>query len=397
MPDGSDDLQTLIGPDRRRLKLPGWQATVVVSMVLFIAVGLVVLIPKEAPDVDLTALGFADEAVPARVESVANDPCSYSADLTCHQVTFDLGDGGGPVHQEFSEGAGLPVFDVGDAVFINVTSFDDGTVSYQYADRDRRALVGGVVLLFAVAVIALARIRGLFALFGLTASVIVLLLFIVPAIIAGRDAVLVALVGGGAIALISLYVTHGPNPLTHVAAIGAFGALGITVALSWAVLLLARFSGLAGDEAFYLTAVPGIDLSGLLLAGIVLGTIGALDDVTVTQASTVWELRSANEQLGSAELFAAGLRVGRDHIASTVNTLLLAYAGAAMPLLILFSLSGMRMGFVVSSEDVAVEIVRTLVGSIGLVTAVPLTTFLAARTAILHPGRSPVSEAGIRG
>lgn len=397
MPDGSDDLQTLIGPDRRRLKLPGWQATVVVSMVLFIAVGLVVLVPKEAPDVDLTALGFADEAVPATVESVANDPCSYSADVTCHQVTFDLGDGGGPVQQEFSEGAGLPVFDVGDAVFINVTSFDDGTVSYQYADRDRRALVGGVVLLFAVAVIALARIRGLFALFGLTASVIVLLLFIVPAIIAGRDAVLVALVGGGAIALISLYVTHGPNPLTHVAAIGAFGALGITVALSWAVLLLARFSGLAGDEAFYLTAVPGIDLSGLLLAGIVLGTIGALDDVTVTQASTVWELRSANEQLGSAELFAAGLRVGRDHIASTVNTLLLAYAGAAMPLLILFSLSGMSMGFVVSSEDVAVEIVRTLVGSIGLVAAVPLTTFLAARTAILHPGRSPVSEAGIRG
>jgi uncharacterized membrane protein len=173
--------------------------------------------------------------------------------------------------------------------------------------------------------------------------------------------------------------------------------LGITEALSWAVLLLARFSGLAGDEAFYLTAVPGIDLSGLPLAGNVLGTIGALDDVTVTQASTMWELRSANEQLGSAELFAAGLRVGRDHIASTVNTLLLAYAGAAMPLLILFSLSGMSMGFVVSSEDVAGEIVRTLVGSIGLVTAVPLTTFLAARTAILHPGRSPVSEAGIRG
>lgn len=395
MPDGSDDLQTLIGPDRRRLKLPGWQATAVVLMVVFITVGLVILVPKEAPDVDLTALGFADEAVPATVASVANEPCSYAAELSCHLVAFDLGDGGGPVIQEFSEGEGQPVFDVSDAVFINVTAFDDGSVSYQYADRDRRALVGGVVLLFAIAVVALARIRGLFALFGLTASVIVLLLFIVPAIVAGRDAVLVALVGGGAIALISLYVTHGPNPLTHVAAIGAFGALGITVALSWIVLVLARFSGFAGEEAFYLTAVPGIDLSGLLLAGIVLGTIGALDDVTVTQASTVWELRSANEQLGAADLFAAGLRVGRDHIASTVNTLLLAYAGAAMPLLILFSLSDMRLGFVVSSEVVAVEIVRTLVGSIGLVAAVPFTTFLAARTAISQPGRSPLSAAGI--
>ncbi len=397
MPDGSDDLQTLIGPDRRRLKLPGWQATVVVAMVLFISVGLVVLVPKEAPDVDLTALGFADEAIPSTVAAVANEPCSYAPELACSQVSFDLGDGGGPIVQEFSEGEGQPLFEPGDAVFINVTEFDDGTVSYQYADRDRRLLVGGVVLLFALAVVALARMRGLFALFGLTASVVVLLLFIVPAIVAGRDAVLVALVGGGAIALISLYVTHGPNPLTHVAAIGAFGALGITVALSWIVLLLARFSGFAGEEAFYLTAVPGIDLSGLLLAGIVLGTIGALDDVTVTQASTVWELRSANEQLGSTELFAAGLRVGRDHIASTVNTLLLAYAGAAMPLLILFSLSGMRMGFIVSSEVVAVEIVRTLVGSIGLVTAVPLTTFLAARTAVSHPGRSQVSEAGIPG
>jgi len=397
MPDGSDDLQTLIGPDRRRLKLPGWHATVVVLMVLFITVGLVVLVPKEAPDIDLTALGFADEAIPATVVSVANDPCSYSADLMCHQVAFDLGDGGGPVVQEFSEGEGQPVFETGDAVFINVTEFDDGTVSYQYADRDRRVLIAGVVLLFALAVVALARSRGLFALFGLTASVIVLLLFIVPAIVAGRDAVLVALVGGGAIALISLYVTHGPNPLTHVAAIGAFGALGITVALSWIVLLLARFSGFAGEEAFYLTAVPGIDLSGLLLAGIVLGTIGALDDVTVTQASTVWELRSANAQLGSADLFAAGLRVGRDHIASTVNTLLLAYAGAAMPLLILFSLSGLTLGSMVSSEVVAVEIVRTVVGSIGLVAAVPLTTFLAARTAITHPGRSRVSESGTPG
>jgi uncharacterized membrane protein len=179
-----------------------------------------------------------------------------------------------------------------------------------------------------------------------------------------------------------------------VAAIGALGALTITVALSWVVLLLARFSGFASDEAFYLIAVPGIDLSGLLLAGIVLGTIGALDDVTVTQASTVWELRSANETLTSADLFAAGLRVGRDHIASTVNTLLLAYAGAALPLLILFSLSGMGMGFVVSSEVVAVEIVRTLVGSIGLVAAVPLTTFLAARTAVAHPGYGQVTGAG---
>ena len=392
MRDGSDDFEVLIGPDRRRFRRPGWQASIVLGLVGFVIIGIFVLLPKSSPNLDLTALGFADDALPANVVDVESGECSYAPELRCNLVQFDLGGDIPFVGQEFPDDPGQPVFEVGDSVFVNVTSFDDGTVTYQYADRDRRGLVALVALVFAGAVVILARWRGVFALFGLTASVVVLLLFIVPAIVAGRDAVMVALVGGGAIALISLYVTHGSTPLTHVAAIGAFGALALTVGLSWLVLALARFSGFASEEAFYLLAVPQIDLSGLLLAGVVLGAIGALDDVTVTQASTVWEVRAANESLSATELFAAGLRVGRDHIASTVNTLLLAYAGAALPLLILFSLSGMRLGFIVSSEVVAVEIVRTLVGSIGLVAAVPLTTYLAARTAASLPRSAVVSE-----
>jgi uncharacterized membrane protein len=223
--------------------------------------------------------------------------------------------------------------------------------------------------------------RGVAALIGLVASLMILLWFIVPAIIAGQDAVLVALVGGSAIALIALYIAHGVTPLTHVAAVGSFGALALTTGLSWLVVSLAEFSGLVSEEAFYLLGLPDIDLSGLILAGIVLGAIGALDDVTVTQTSAVWELRTANEALGRRGLFDAGLRIGRDHIASTVNTLLLAYAGAAMPLLILYSLSALPLTVVASSEVVAVEIVRTLVGSIGLVAAVPITTWLASRQA----------------
>lgn len=394
MPE-SDDFLTLIGPDRRRPKIPSWQALVVLAMVAFVAVGMVVLLPRDVVDVDLTALGFAADAVPATVSATGDDPCSFAPDLACTQVEFDLGDGGPAVPQEFPAQPGQPTFHVGEKVFVNVVEFEDGSVSYQYADRDRRWLVGVVTLVFAATVLALARIRGLFALFGLLASVVVLALFIIPAIIAGRDAVLVALVGGGAIALISLYVTHGATPLTHVAAIGAFGSLALTAGLALLVLVAARFTGVAGEEAFYLLAVPQIDLGGLLLAGIVLGAIGALDDVTVTQASTVWELRSANQDMTAGDLFAAGLRVGRDHIASTVNTLLLAYAGAALPLLILFSLSGRGLGFVASSEVVAIEIVRTLVGSIGLVAAVPLTTFLAARAAAGHD--ATVSGAEIPG
>jgi uncharacterized membrane protein len=221
--------------------------------------------------------------------------------------------------------------------------------------------------------------RGVAALLGLAISVGILVWFIVPAIIDGRDAMLVALVGGGAIVLISLYLAHGFTPLTHIAAIGAFGALALATALSWIVVELAQFTGLGSEEAFYLLSLPDIDLTGLLLAGIVLGSIGALDDVTVTQASSVWEVAQANPTLEQGAYFASGLRIGRDHIASTVNTLLLAYAGAAMPLLILYSLSGLSLGAVASSEVVAVEIVRTLVGSIGLVASVPMTTWLAAR------------------
>jgi uncharacterized membrane protein len=270
-------------------------------------------------------------------------------------------------------------------VYLSLVESPDGSVAVNYYDRNRGLLLLAVTAGFALAVVALGRLRGFAALIGLAISVLVLIGFIVPSIIAGEDAVLVALVGGGAIALVSLYLAHGYTPLTHVAAVGAFSALALATALSWLVVEAAELSGLASEEAFYLLTIPDLDLSGLVLAGIVLGAIGALDDVTVTQASAVWEVGQANPELSQKALFESGLRIGRDHIASTVNTLLLAYAGAAMPLLILFSLSGLPLGVVASSEVVAVEIIRTLVGSIGLVAAVPITTWLAAS----HRARRP--------
>ena len=283
-----------------------------------------------------------------------------------------------------------PVFTQGDAVFLFVIDNDDDeTASYQYADRDRRGLLAGLTAVFAFAVILLGRLRGIAALASLAISLLILFMFILPAIISGTDAMLVAMVGGGGIALVSLYLAHGYTPMTHVAPLGAFSALALTTALSWLVVNMADFTGLVDEEAFYLLAIPELDLNGLLLAGIVLGAIGALDDVTVTQASAVWEVRKANPSSSAADLYAAGLRVGRDHIVSTVNTLLLAYAGASLPLLILFTLSAQTFGVVASSEVVAVEIVRTLVGSIGLVAAVPVTTWLGAR--VVSPDRAEAS------
>lgn len=381
------DLDRLLGPDNRPTTT--WLVTTVLALTLVTIMGLFALWPRSEPDIDREALGLTSEVVKSTVTEAVDGPCSFATDLTCHRVTFEILDGidqGTITTQEFDLMSSAPRFQPGDRVVLNVVPNADPLFRYQYADRERRPLLWGLAGLFALAVVGLGRLRGFAALGGLMASVWVLVVFIAPAILAGRSPVLVAAVGGSAIALLSLYLAHGWRTLTHIAAIGTFASLAITVLLSALVMELARFSGFATEEAFYLTFVDGLDIRGLVLAGTVLGTLGALDDITVTQASTVFELRRANPTSSISALFAGGLRVGRDHIASTVNTLLLAYAGASMPLLLLFTLSELPLGIVANSEVVAVEIVRTLVGSIGLVTAVPLTTWLAARMADLNGG-----------
>jgi uncharacterized membrane protein len=362
-----------------------------------IGVGLIALWPTETPELDLSQIGFADEVVRAEVTIATAGPCSYAAEVTCLLYEFVVIDEpvGESVILEFPDEPGQPRLSEGEDVFLAVVTFDDGSVDFQYADRDRRPLLVVLGLVFAAAVIGLGRLRGVAALVGLALSVAILLWFILPAIVAGEDAVLVAMVGGGAIALVSLYLAHGYNPLTHVAALGAFSALVLTTGLSWLVIAVADFSGVVTEEAFLLLSIPDLDLGGLLLAGVVLGAIGALDDVTVTQASAVWEVHSANPSLAPGDLYESGLRVGRDHIVSTVNTLLLAYAGASLPLLIFFSLADQSLGLIASSEVVAVEIVRTLVGSTGLVAAVPITTWLSSRTVKRAKGGSIGSPARV--
>lgn len=381
------DLDRLTGPDGR-YKV-NWLVTTVLVLAVFTVVGVIALWPKAMPEVNRQALGLTSGVVRAIVSRAVDRGCSFATDLDCHLATFEIREGaeqGSIFTQEFEASASAPYFEVGDRVLLNVIPDADPLFRYQYADRERRSLLWALSGLFALAVVALGRLRGFAALGSLVASVFVLVMFIAPAILSGRSPVLVAAVGGSAVALLALYLAHGWRTLTHVAAIGTFAALGLTVLLSAAVMELAQFSGFATEEALFLTFVDGLDIRGLVLAGTVLGTLGALDDVTVTQASTVFELRRANPALPSADLYRGGLRVGRDHIASTVNTLLLAYAGASMPLLLLFTLSELPLGIVANSEVVAIEIVRTLVGSIGLVTAVPLTTWLASRLAIAHPG-----------
>ncbi|HEY3427904.1 MAG TPA: YibE/F family protein [Acidimicrobiia bacterium] len=364
----------------------------VLVLTLLAVVAVVLLRPGDPPDV--SGFGFAPEVLSARVTRVVEGACSFGEDLVCRRATFELLEGpdvGTTTFEEWELIASAPQFAVGDKVVLNRIPEAPALQRYQFADRERRPLLIGAGLLFAALVIVLGRLRGLAALGGLILSIGVLLLYIVPAILSGRSPELVALTGGMLIAVCALYLAHGNRPTTHVAAIGTFASLGLTVGLGALAMRIADFSGLVSEEAGFLLGIGGIDLRGLLLAGIMLGALGALDDVTVTQASAVSEVAVANPALDHAGLYAAGMRVGRDHVASTINTLLLAYAGAAMPLLLLFGLSGQELGIVANSEVVAVEIVRTLVGSIGLVTAVPITTWLAAKVVANRFGRAESS------
>jgi uncharacterized membrane protein len=178
---------------------------------------------------------------------------------------------------------------------------------------------------------------------------------------------------------VTLYLTHGFRPKTTAAVVGTLGALGVTVALSWLFIQFASLTGLASEEARLANVqVGGLSLRGLLLAGIIIGALGVLDDVTMAQSSAVFEFRAADPLAGGSQLYSRAMTVGRDHVAATINTLFLAYAGASLPLLILFSSSPDPLNVIASSEVVAIEIVRTLVGSIGLMVSVPLTTILAA-------------------
>ena len=337
------------------------------------------------PDV----IGPPAELADATVTAIERRPCQgtdESQNVVCQEVTARLTSGpdaGEDVPLEVSEGPGAPPLEDGDRIVVGFVETGSaggpGGQTWYFSDYQRRTPLLILGVCFALAVVALARWRGLLALAGLAISLAVLVKFMLPAILEGKSPVAVAVVGAAAIMFVTLYLAHGVNSRTTTAVLGTLGSLLLTGVLAWIFVEAANFSGLASEEAGFLQAAAGrVSLQGLLLGGIVIGSLGVLDDVTVTQASAVWELHRANPTSGFGHLFSAGLRIGRDHIASTVNTLVLAYAGASLPLLVLFTLSNRDLSGVVTGELVATEIVRTLVGSLGLVAAVPLTTALAA-------------------
>jgi len=234
-------------------------------------------------------------------------------------------------------------------------------------------------VVFVVFILLVARVQGIRSLLGMLVSLVIITQFILPMILAGNDPVLVSVIGSFVQLAVTLYLIYGWVRKTHAAVSGMLVSLIVTGGLAALSVGLARLTGQGAEETLFLQASGApINLRGLLLAGIIIGALGVLDDITISQASAVTELTAANPGLPPLEVYRRAMNIGRDHIASTVNTLVLAYVGASLPLLLLFAIYPQPFTQMVNREFIAEEIVRTLVGSLGLVASVPITTFLAS-------------------
>jgi len=258
---------------------------------------------------------------------------------------------------------------------------DGAPTSYQFFGVDRDLPIGLLVVAFVVVVGLVARLRGLLALLGLAVAGVVLWKFMIPALLTGESGTAVALVGSAAIMFVVLYLAHGPSVRTSTALAGTLVGIGITALIGLWATQTAHLSGAGAESAgFLVSAAPDVSFRGLLSCAVIVAGLGVLNDVTITQSSAVWELRAAAPGMSRRQLFASGMRIGRDHIASTIYTIVFAYTGTALALLMLISLYRLPLLDLVSVESIGEEIVRTLASALGLVLAVPATTAIAVAT-----------------
>lgn len=272
----------------------------------------------------------------------------------------------------------------GEKILVTVGQQENGQITAYFTDFVRTGSLLWLVGAFVVLTILISGWKGVRSLIGLALSLVVIIAYIIPNILQGEDPVRVSIIGAFILLAITLYLVYGWTLKTHAAALSMLIALLITGLLSSYFVDLTRLTGFSSENAMFLVQMADarINLRGLVLAGMLIGALGVLDDLVTSQSSAVFELRAADPNLDLHGLYGSAMRIGRDHVAATVNTLFLAYAGAALPMLLLFSLSGQRYGYLVNLEFVTEEIVRTLVGSLGLIMAVPICTILASLLAL---------------
>lgn len=354
--------------------------------------GLVVLWPDDngGPKLDESLRAPTYDA-----EVVALEPtrCQNPQARGCHRIRAKLLAGpekGNTTSFASGESTSDPEFAVGDRVRLTRNEIPEGSPpgidQYTFSDYDRRGPMLWLLLGFAAVVVLFGRVRGVLSLIGLGLSVAIIATFIVPAILDGKSPLGVALVGSAAVMFATMILAHGVGPKSVAASLGTAASLLLTAALAILFTELANITGFSSEEATLLQGVAGeLSLEGLVLAGIVIAALGVLDDLTISQASSVMALRRSNPAHGVRDLYRGAIAIGRDHVAATVNTLVLAYVGASLPVLLVFSVGGIPFADAINREAVSQQVIGTLVGSIGLIAAVPLTTAIAAALAT-RPG-----------
>jgi uncharacterized membrane protein len=364
------------------------------ALVIATAVALAVMWPSGGSGNAISRLLFPGRDH-AQVTAVRHHRCVNANFRDCRRVVVRLltgGLAGSQTYFDTGEDGFVPSLEPGDrvSVYRKTQRLEGGVPAgqlYQLGDPERHKPLLWLVLAFALVAAVLGRRRGVLALVGLGISLAVVFTFIVPAMIEGTAPAAVALAGGVAVMLATTLVAHGITAKSTAAVLGTMGALVVTCVLAVIFTSLADLTGFTSTQSGLLVyASHGtISLEGLVLAGTLIGALGVLDDVTVSQASAVLALRRANPTQRARELYDGALGVGRDHVSAAVNTLVLAYVGSSLPILLVFSVSNIGVSGILDREDVAEEVVSTLVGSIGLLAAVPITTALAVLLATRLP------------
>ncbi len=371
----------------------------VVLLAVVVAVALAVLWPRGPVPVRSAAAGVQQETIGATVVAVSRTTCtgtpsdrqadgSRAPTVACASVQVRLLEGPARGQVVRVDVAGPTVNgSLEPGVGAVVTRFPADAVGaaddvYAWVDFDRRTPMLLLFVLFVVVVLAVARLRGIAALVGVGVGFAMVLVFLLPALRRGEDPVAVTLVGSVAVMLVVLYASHGVSAKTTTALFGTVIALAVSGLLARWAASAAHLDGQTGEDAMALTQLAGAGtVRTVVVSGMVLAGLGVLNDVTVTQASSVWELKAAAPHLGVRALFSRGMRIGRDHLSSTVYTIAFAYAGTALPVLLLIQVYERPLGEVVTSAPIAQEVVGVLVGGIGLALAIPFTTLVAALVA----------------
>jgi uncharacterized membrane protein len=372
---------------------------IVIAISVATLIALVLLWPDGSGGSELK-LGAATPTEKGKIEKIEAVDCTMALEnAECQKAYVRMKSGpeeGDLVSVDVTNRGDNSVFGVGDTVKVASFSNAGGPEVHSIIDFERKPPMLLLAVAFCLLVIVFGRLRGAMSLVGLALSLGIVLVFVIPAILDHKPPLAVALAGAMAVMLVTISLAHGVGPKSIAAILGTSLSLLIVCVLAVAFTHAANLTGYSSEEASLLSAGDAnISISGLVVAGIVIGALGVLDDVTVSQASTVIALRAANPRLGTRELYRRAIDVGRDHVSATVNTLVLAYVGSSLPLLLILGSGQLGFTDAVNMEVVAKEIVATLVGSIGLIAAVPITTILAALLAgSLHRGELLVAASG---